>query len=143
MELVIASIMGLALLAIIVGLIGYFDNLTTQASLITFKNAIVSGANSPNGDIIEEKDLILDAQDYTTTTFSSWSKIPPECYTLDAADNESYSIVTGSSSSAIHIAKRSKVFIAIQCKLGSELSNSGFGDCQKSCLVSVGKAITS
>src|SRR3989344_4664886 len=89
MEVLIASIMGLALLAIIVGLIGYFDSLTTQASLITFKNAIISGANSPNGDIIQEKELILDAQDYTTTTFSSWYKVPPECYTLQAAENQS------------------------------------------------------
>lgn len=138
MELLIASIMGLALLAVIVGLIAYFDGLSIQASLLEFKNTVISGINSPNGEIVEAENVILSPGDYSTTLFGSWGKMSSSCFDLQAAENsQSFSILTGNESQALHVTKRVTTSVFVKCVLGPELSPNF--DCEKSCAILIGK----
>lgn len=141
LELLVASIMALALLAIIVGLIYYFDSLATEASFRAFHDAVLSGVNSPNGDIIRADDIILPPSILTNTSIANMAGIPNECMALQApGDSEIIPKPDASYPTAIEIQKRLRTTIYIRCVLGSALSPVS-GDCEKSCVVSFGRPI--
>lgn len=133
--------MALALLAIIVGLIYYFDSLATEASFRAFKDAVLSGVNSPNGDIIRADNIVLPPSVFTVTSVANMATLPSECIQLQVSGTSDMIPKPDESTvNAIEIQKRLRTNIYIQCVLGSSLSPAS-SDCAKSCVVSFGKPL--
>ncbi len=139
MELVIASIMALALLLIIVGLIAYFNQITESASQRAFKDAVVSAVNSPNGAVVKTSDdLILSKGIIAPQLIADYGNIPRDCVSIKSSPvNSAFAM---RDNGTVEIVNTVKTVVFLRCVLGSDY---GAGtNCAESCLVSIGEPIT-
>ena len=85
-RLMIDSVIGLAILVIIMASIYSFDRLTLDQSISDFKNNIINSVQSPDGTVFGNKDLTF-AEGYAITTFTlqNWTQKSYKCFDFDTA----------------------------------------------------------
>lgn len=136
-EFLVVAIMGLAILLIVLNIVDYFSGLRFQASWESFKGGLKSAVNSPNGDVIFAKNISLNTGTITTTSLSSMSGIPSDCFEINSASLSAFKLSDDKTS--VSISKIVETTVYFRCVLGSEYGSGT--SCEESCLVSFGEEI--
>ena len=86
-ELLIGAVLALAVLAIIVSTIVYFDSLRLQVTSEKLNNGWLSAVNAPNGGIVKVDSVTLvQGSLYSKKQFADKVGMSPDCITLDSSD---------------------------------------------------------
>lgn len=85
-RLMIDSIIGLAILAMILSTLSYFNYLKVQSSFEEFNNKVISAINSPNGRVIESNGTLffLEGTGFTSVGLEELTAYPAECFSFES-----------------------------------------------------------
>jgi len=83
-RLMIDSIIGLAILLIIISALSYFQALRIQASTEKFFSLVNSATNSPNGKVFSENNLLFTPSGLSTITIRNKTNIHESCFHFES-----------------------------------------------------------
>jgi hypothetical protein len=130
----IAVIMGLAILAIILGIITHFEGQKRLISQKRLFEGFSSSYQSPNGDIIERGDIFIQGQTvYTSGAFSRYVRMPEECVVLSAPARSA--AMEQLNSKQVSFTRAVNITVFYQCQKQFNTL------CEIECLVSFGEPI--
>lgn len=132
-RLLVEAIMGLVILAIIVGAISYMEQFRHEVSQKKLFDAIRNATKSPNGDIIPAEDLVLREQTLSKRLFENETGVPADCFDLRAVGGEGSAFKLHDNSVEIKMITTTDVYAS--CIAVSE------PDCNMQCVVSFGEAL--
>ena len=140
-RLLIDSVIGLAILVIILTALANFDAVSLEQSMSDLRSLVVSATQSPDGKILGPRDLSFSGgRVISASDFEYWTKIGASCFTIESVLG---SIQLSNSSKTAEIQQRLRVKVFARCLPSScDPSNQQEeGNCSVECTVSFGKEI--
>ena len=109
-KLLIGAIMGLAILTIIMGVIGYFEGLRVEIDRELFEDGFEAAVNSPDGKVIV-KEITLHESTYTSKGLAEkFSGLTKDCIEFDAANWTAFNLAEGKQAIVIKKSVKAKVY---------------------------------
>ena len=130
-RLLIDAILVLLILIIIIGILGWVDSLRFSISEQRFYESFSKAVNSPNGQTVEERNLMFRANSTYLTGAFQRPGIPKECITFDAVGLAAIEI--SNNDHQINIAENIQLDVYYRCERQFK------GDCEMECDISFGK----
>jgi len=86
-RLMIDSVVGLAVLVIILSAISYFNDQEKLNSISAFRSVIISATSSPDGTIISSQKALTFAQggSFAAIDLQEWTNVSENCFTFDSS----------------------------------------------------------
>lgn len=146
-RLMIDSIIGLAILIIILGALSYFQDQAIRQSVDDLKYLVQSASSSPDGTLLQSKTDLSFKQDYfvDATTLQGWTGVSAKCFSfqtragLAQINTEGTLATIPRTLSTKMYAKCTPSSNAAFCDPKNEPQSAA--DCCFSCIVSFGKTI--
>jgi hypothetical protein len=139
-RLMVDAIIGLAILAIVVYMLTYFNGLRREISKQQLYEVAGYAVNSPNGKVfMSDKDLLFSEGDgFSSISMSNATSKPADCFTFES--NLSAADVGSGSYVSFRNSVEAKVYA--KCWLTGDSCASGAEDCCiQQCLISIGKKL--
>ncbi|MBS3061442.1 MAG: hypothetical protein J4215_02560 [Candidatus Diapherotrites archaeon] len=93
-NILIAAVMGLAILVIIIGLIQYFENEKFLLSKERFEKTLDRAFQTPTNEVITEPELLFRAgEQFSSVGLARRRGLEPECIELESRETESISSI--------------------------------------------------
>lgn len=131
-RLMVDAIIGLVIMGSILSLLNYFEQQKVAVSLQEFEQVVISAVNSPDGKIIESKQLtFFKGTTYNVINFSAITGHDPECFLIQG-------LMGGAkiTDTSIEFLQNSQVRVFARC-----LPDQFHSDCPFYCTISFGKKI--
>lgn len=132
-QLLIGAVLALAVLAIIVSTIVYFDSLRLQVTSDKLNNGWLSAVNAPNAGIIRVDSVTLvGGSIFTKKQFAERAGMEPECITFDSTDT-----VFEFNDTSVKLKQTIQANVYIQCLSEGDVT------CPIECMISFDKPLES
>jgi len=139
----IDSIIGLAILVIIISAISYFDGLALQQSLSDFRSLVISSTQSPDGRVFNSpKELTFpEGQAFSALDLESWANVGAKCFEFDSGPK--LSVRVSNDRGQAEFLTRLNLFVYSKCvtNLCDPTDQSNPDNCCMCCKVVFGKKI--
>ena len=141
-RLMIDAVIGLAVLAIIITSISYFEYLRISSSNAEFNTKILAAINSPNGNVIESKNNLYfgKGSSYTSSQLQTLTTYPAQCFSFQSGLSSIVINPANPGSATMLSNVDAKLFV--QCKSTGNTCTADYTTCcELECIVSFGKRI--
>jgi hypothetical protein len=143
-RLLIDSIVGLAILVMILGALFYFETLNASASRQEFFSKVTAAVNSPNGIVVESTGrLVFHKGGFSNGDMESLTGYPKDCFEFQS----NLAFAKAPTGEIIEFTGNIKSKVYVQCvTTGNDCSveeEQDAGCCEIECLISFGKNIES
>jgi len=144
-RLMIDSVIGLAILLVIISVLAYFNALRIQAAQEKFFSLVTSATNSPNGKVFSESNLLFTPSGISTITIRNKTNIYEGCFHFESnLTNVKISDGGSGDASKIDFTSNVETNVYARCTLKEEQCDIDSEDCcEVDCLISFGKKILS
>jgi hypothetical protein len=114
-RLLIGAIIGLAVLAIIVGVIPYFEQLSVNICKKEVQEAMLRASHVPDGSTVAPvRKCVFEAESsLNSKQLSDFINIPVECVSFKASNSSSFNLISGDK--GVYFSNRTEVPVFIKC----------------------------
>ena len=144
-RLMIDSIIGLAILLVIISILAYFNALRIQAAQGKFFSLVTSATNSPNGKVFSENNLLFTPSGLSTITIRNKTNIYEGCFHFESnLTNVKISDLGSGEASKIDFTSNVETNVYAKCVLnGDQCDPEDEECCEVDCTISFGKKLLS
>ncbi|MEI7960866.1 MAG: hypothetical protein WCI04_00875 [archaeon] len=148
-RLLIDSVVGMAILLIIISMISYFNNQVIEQSRVDLINSMNDAVSSPDGKIVKTGDLTFAKGFVVNQAFAQdWTGQGAKCFSFDARGASLNILTKDGVPAGVQFTQNLTIQVNIQCKSSSNANSCNpkiapetEADCCFTCLIAFGKDI--
>lgn len=139
-RLMIDSIIGLAILVIILSSINYFGSLRSQISIAEMRGLVESGVQTPTGRVLESNNLSFSkGEAYSSVLMEQWTGVPESCFSFESGLGAISIVDDRKAEFTSNVDTKVYVSCIINPNEICEYGDGDCGSCEFDCIISFGR----